>query len=509
LISSPFVRAFFVGCSFLVSMVSSAAAAPGDVDRSFGQAGTVSLPNGTVHYATPDDMAIASGGEIYVLRTVQRCPTFSSCTIEHLVTRVHPNGALDSGFGGDGVFVPVDGSLYREDASLALTADARIVVASTDDGDLVLVRLNPDGSRDGGFGVAGIARFDLGVPVDRARVAVQADGRVVVASEPVSGYGGDAVIVVRLTAQGTPDPSFNGGAPFVTSLGSGFGGIGLTGAGGVVLAGPRCCGVDGRAAHLAGLDQTGRLDSSFGRSGELFIDDVGDGVGIGALVVLPKGRIYVVGSGRSKGDAFAIRLLPSGKLDRSFGQLGIAYMRRSFLEVSGAAVDRGGRLLIAGSAPDGSRRPSSGPRRLTVVRRLADGRRDLTFAGGSLVRLRSLGAQVIAAGLQKGHMLVVFAESGSCIRTCPAPRNFLIRYIGGTSGSRCQGHRATIVGTRHGETLTGTRRRDVISALAGNDSVRGLGGDDLICGGRGDDRLRGGKGRDALRGGPGQNDLRR
>jgi len=502
------VRALFVSCCFLASVAPVAGAAPGDVDRSFGREGTASLDSSSVHFATADDMAVGPGGEIYALRTVQRCPT-SSCVIEHLVNRTRPNGTLDSGFGGGAVFVPIDGSLFSDDASLSAGADGGVVVAATDDGDLVLARLNPDGSPDGGFGVAGIAKFDLGAPVDRAHVAVQADGRIVVAADPVSGYGGDAVIVTRYLAQGAPDSGFNGGVPFVTTLGSGLGGFALTGAGGVRLAGPRCCSAEARATHVTGLDAAGQLDSGFGRGGEVFVDDVTDGIGVGAVVVLPKGKIYVVGSGRGKGDAFALRLLPNGKLDTRYGQRGIAYIRRSFIDVEGAGVDRAGRLLIAGTAPEGSRGPNRGSGRLTVLRRLPDGARDLTFAGGALVRLRSLGStRVASAELQKGRMLVAFAESGSCIRTCPSPRSFLVRFIGGASGSRCLGKRATIVGTRHGETLTGTRRRDVISALAGNDSVRGLGGNDLICGGRGDDRLRGGRGRDSFLGGSGNNDVR-
>jgi Ca2+-binding RTX toxin-like protein len=181
-------------------------------------------------------------------------------------------------------------------------------------------------------------------------------------------------------------------------------------------------------------------------------------------------------------------------------------MGRSFTEIARAAVDGAGRLLIAGTGPAGSGYASD---RLTVMRRLAGGGRDLTFAGGSLVRLRSLGlTHVVAAGLQKGRMLVVLARRGSCDRECPSPENLLVRFLGGTSASRCDGQRATIVGTRHGEKLVGTRHRDVIAALAGDDVVRGRGGNDLICGGRGDDRLIGGKGRDRLRGGAGRNRLR-
>jgi Ca2+-binding RTX toxin-like protein len=142
------------------------------------------------------------------------------------------------------------------------------------------------------------------------------------------------------------------------------------------------------------------------------------------------------------------------------------------------------------------------------LRRLPDGARDRTFAGGSIVHLGSLDAsRVIAAGLQNRRKLVVLGSGGECIRTCPSPSSILVRFLGGTSASRCQGRRATIVGTRHGEKLVGTPGRDVIVSLAGNDLVLGRGGNDLICGGRGDDRLVGGKGRDVLRGGAGHNRL--
>lgn len=247
--------------------------------------------------------------------------------------------------------------------------------------------------------------------------------------------------------------------------------------------------------HVARLGEGGSLDTGFGRSGELFVDDVTGGVGVGAVVPLSNGRIYVVGSG-SSGKAFALRLLPSGKLDRGYGRRGVAHMGLSFREVAGAAVDKAGRLLVFGAgAGESSRRPRSGSNRLTVLRRLSSGRPDPTFAAGSFVRLRSLGpAEVVAGGIQDGRKLVVFGASGSCVRICPAAKNFLIRFLGGTSATRCQGRRATIVGTRHGEKMIGTRGPDVIAGLAGNDLVKGRGGDDLICGGSGRDRLDGGSG---------------
>ncbi|HYJ67490.1 MAG TPA: hypothetical protein VEX15_07480 [Nocardioidaceae bacterium] len=68
---------------------------------------------------------------------------------------------------------------------------------------------------------------------------------------------------------------------------------------------------------------------------------------------------------------------------------------------------------------------------------------------------------------------------------------------------RCQGHRATIVGTDSKDDLVGTPGRDVINALKGFDTVAGRGRNDIICGGKGADELAGGRGADRLFGGTG------
>jgi Ca2+-binding RTX toxin-like protein len=72
---------------------------------------------------------------------------------------------------------------------------------------------------------------------------------------------------------------------------------------------------------------------------------------------------------------------------------------------------------------------------------------------------------------------------------------------------RCQGRRATIVGTRRGDVIRGTRRADVIVAKGGSDKIFGRGGNDLICAGKGGDEVVGGGGNDRLRGGRGQDFL--
>ena len=233
-----FVQMLVLSCCVFVGAVGAAGASPADLDRSFGQEGVSRLQNDqNGAYVVSEDMGVGPGGEIYVLRSAVRC-SVSPCAREYMVSRFSRDGILDRSFGIAGVrslFTAARG--FTESGSLAVMADGRIVVGATDDGKLVLTRLNSDGGPDGTFGSGGEIKLDLGIPVDRVRVAVQADGRIVIAAEPRSGYGGNAVIVTRFTSQGAPDPGFNGGIPLVTSLGSGVGDFVLSGER-PVLAGP-------------------------------------------------------------------------------------------------------------------------------------------------------------------------------------------------------------------------------------------------------------------------------
>jgi Ca2+-binding RTX toxin-like protein len=74
--------------------------------------------------------------------------------------------------------------------------------------------------------------------------------------------------------------------------------------------------------------------------------------------------------------------------------------------------------------------------------------------------------------------------------------------------SRCNGHRATLVGTNGSDKLRGTKLVDVITGLGGNDKLSGLAGNDLICGGAGKDTLKGGEGNDKLYGEAGNDNLK-
>ena len=72
--------------------------------------------------------------------------------------------------------------------------------------------------------------------------------------------------------------------------------------------------------------------------------------------------------------------------------------------------------------------------------------------------------------------------------------------------ARCEGARATKVGTPGNDRIIGTGKRDVIAGLGGNDVIRGMSNNDVLCGGPGRDRIYGDVGEDLMDGDRG-NDL--
>lgn len=97
-------------------------------------------------------------------------------------------GDLDVSFGGDGRVTTDFSGLTDEVLAIAIQADGKIVVAGrTNPGigtgiDFALARYNPDGSLDATFGSNGIVTTDFAIGGDTANaLAIQADGKIVAA----------------------------------------------------------------------------------------------------------------------------------------------------------------------------------------------------------------------------------------------------------------------------------------------------------------------------------------
>lgn len=137
------------------------------------------------------------------------------------LTAAPASGAqLDPSFGGRGwmtMFQLPDGAELGEPTDVAVQPDGKILVTGPAtceqlESCFAAARLNADGTLDAGFGTGGMARH---APVRRTRasdIAVQPDGRIVLAGEwfqDGDANADDLACVMRLLPDGRLDPSFS------------------------------------------------------------------------------------------------------------------------------------------------------------------------------------------------------------------------------------------------------------------------------------------------------------
>ena len=363
------------------------------------------------------------------------------------VTRLNPDGSLDTSFDTDGV-VGVDFGFNEVAYGVALQTDGKLVVAgqTTDPAvagpgsNAAVMRLNPNGSLDTSFDADGKMTLDYGGKQDTASaVLIQPDGRILV---PGSGNPNDDFAVTRLRTDGSLDPSFDG---------------------------------DG----VAGAD--------FGQS------EYAAGAALQA-----NGKIVVVGTatvGAAGTDAAILRLNPDGSPDTGFdgdGRKTIDFRRRD--DLWAVALQEDGAIVVAGE----TEAPANVLAIDVAVARVAG---DVATSGGGPAG--PVGGPGAAPG---GSALARPVGSAPGAPGVPAPAR-----PGGSAKSsvprRCEGKRATIVGTTRRDVLRGTSGADVIVALAGDDVIEAGAGDDIVCAGSGGDQVSGEGGRDRLLGGPGADQL--
>ena len=338
-----------------------------------------------------------------------------------LVARYTADGLLDASFGGGGI-VTFNGSGVGNDRALglALQPDGKILVAgyATVTGspkrDILVLRFTASGELDPAFGDAGVFVYNgSGNGTDIAfAVALQPDGKILVAGESATALSQDALIL-RLLPNGTLDTSFAGQGVFLFNGQAGgldrFFDVKVQ-ADGKVLAAGSTSGVAGVDVLLVRLDPGGALDASFGAGGAVRLrgPSAQDGYA-NSLSVQPDGRLVVTGTLGKSGtfDLFAARFLPGGQLDTGFGTGGyFVYDAPSDGDDYGYAssILGNGSILIAGTS-------GNGPVTETVVLRLtSDGLPDGGFgqAGAARYSLNSA-AETTGYGMalqQDGRIIV-------------------------------------------------------------------------------------------------------
>jgi uncharacterized delta-60 repeat protein len=303
-------------------------------------------------------------------------------------------GNLDPTFGTGGKVI-TDIGVFERPADVATQADGKIVVAAFRFGeggstaDFILIRYNVDGSLDASFGTNGVAFLDINGRQDLANaVAIQADGKIVVAGTSSVFPEQPQFAVVRVNADGSFDGSFGTGGAVLTPFGVGTRVIDMAiqQDGRIVVVGG-ASGTNGFPdIALARYNTDGSLDLSFDGDGKVTTDFGGQADATG-VAIQADGRIVVsatvVASSTALNFNFAlVRYNADGSLDSSFNGDGVAITDiAGGTDVAGAGVvvQSDGKIVVGGTTTG-----SGTPQDLALVRYNADGSLDTTFGTGGI-----------------------------------------------------------------------------------------------------------------------------
>ncbi|MFN0315288.1 MAG: putative Ig domain-containing protein [Burkholderiales bacterium] len=270
------------------------------------------------------------------------------------------------GIGGSGKVITSIGTGEDRITGITVQPDGKLLVAgltavSGTNYDFALARYNANGTLDTSFSVDGkqTVPFSVGSADFANSVTLQADGKIVLAGSSGSGSSSDFALV-RLLANGTLDTSFDGDGKVTTGIGTVdvANSVAIQPDGKILVAGYSFNGIDNDFAVLR-YNTNGSLDTSFGTGGKMTVDFGAGDDAAAKITVLSDGKILVAGSAFNGNDNdFAlIRLNANGTLDTSFDQdgmmmLAVGTATEDFANSVAVQADDGSIVLAGQSGED-------------------------------------------------------------------------------------------------------------------------------------------------------------
>ena len=295
-------------------------------------------------------------------------------------------GKLDTFFSGDGKATAFANGAIGYAA--VIDDQGRIVVAGSTQGahpDFAVARFLPNGSPDNEFSKDGRVTVNLGGSDYAFDLALQSDGKIVVAGERDTKTE-NTFALARLLPKGGLDKDFGGGDGIVlTDFGKRYQGANALVVypnGNIAVGGFASNGSTGRWA-IARYGPRGVLDKTWGKDGRVTVDLSPSDESIRDLLFVPGGKLIGVGYAESGlTPKFAIaRFRPKGDLDPGFGNKGV-----NLTDVSkgsdigyGAALQPDGKIVVVGYANDGGKADWG------LARYGVNGHLDKTFGGDGKV----------------------------------------------------------------------------------------------------------------------------
>lgn len=326
----------------------------GSFDPGFSGDGKLILDRGLSAYAYA--VAVQPDGKIVI------GGSHDEQNIEYMdIVRVNADGTLDSSFGAGGFRSITFGKPLNEAYDVTIAADGKILAAGYSgtfipangnqpqfaDYDIAVVRLNSNGTPDTTFDSDGLAKPSATASETANAVALQADGKILVAGEK-----SDDMAVTRFKADGTVDTAFGTAGqatPDFPSADSSAEDVVVQPDGNMVLTGYRDAGGKDDFA-VARIDPDGAVDPNFSGDGVIVTDLGASDDRAMSAAIQTNGKVVVGGSGGPSGDLYALRYNANGSPDTGFGtnaQVAVEFASDDD-EGGNVALQPDGSILIAG-----------------------------------------------------------------------------------------------------------------------------------------------------------------
>lgn len=346
---------------------------PGALDPTFGNGGKVTTAGPLI---SAMDVAIQPDGKIIAVGGSQ------GPTSDVAVVRYNASGSLDAGFGAGGI-VMMDFGGYDYAHAVAVQSDGKIVVAGftgmpTAPYDFLVLRYNSNGTLDTSFGTGGKVVTDISDSDWASSIAIQTDGKILVAGAADLNESpfGETLAIVRYDPNGVPDGTFGTNGKVLTPTGPySFPAVAIDTAGKIVAA---------SGNTIVRLYANGSSDQAFGVGGRATYNYVG----ARAVAIQADGRIVIAG-----GLYFRVaRLNADGTPDTAFGPTGLGYISiedLGYVDAYAVVIQVDGRIVVAGEIGGD----------FGLVRYNPNGTRDMSFGTAGVVRTNFGGAGEGARGV--------------------------------------------------------------------------------------------------------------
>lgn len=376
----------------------------GALDPTFGGTGTVTTEVSSLDTSSGENsatgLAVQSDLKTVVVGTAVRYYNKAQHN-DIAVVRYNVDGSLDTTFGSGGfVYIPSNGGtntgINTHGVSVQIQPDGKIVVAGTTVNtygkgknsvqrtDLLIARLNPNGSYDTTFNGNGEEVLDIAQEnlLGAGGLVLQPDGKIVVATNGNGGTG-FGLMAVRVNANGGLDTSFGPNGRGYASVASGgfVQAVAIDGSGNILVGGEGPGPVSNtNPATLVRYTPTGQADTTFGPGGEVQLDptEAGSVYGIGFQST---GQIVVsatIAPAAGPWQATVARFDPDGTLDTTFGNGG-SFVVPSAIRPYGLVIQPNDEIVVASQAIDGAGNPTG----FDIARITANGQSlDSTFGNG-------------------------------------------------------------------------------------------------------------------------------